>query len=199
MNRLELPVSVKTIKAVVVENDIIVLAVPYSAVPEVTAEIKEIAANKIIIDATNPFEISPEGYVISPLGPTITAGSRMATLLPKSLAGVFDGGRCTVTPDFDAAIEGADVVMALRIQQERQASGLIPSLREYIRGYQVNASRLSRAQAGALVMHPGPKNEGIELAPEVAEGINAVIEEQVTNGVAVRMALLVLMARGRGR
>lgn len=122
-----------------------------------------------------------------------------ATLLPKSLAGVFDGGRCTVTPDFDAAIEGADVVMALRIQQERQASGLIPSLREYIRGYQVNASRLSRAQAGALVMHPGPKNEGIELAPEVAEGINAVIEEQVTNGVAVRMALLVLMARGRGR
>jgi aspartate carbamoyltransferase catalytic subunit len=122
-----------------------------------------------------------------------------ATLLPKTLAGEWEGGSCRVTPDLDDAIAGADAVMALRIQKERQEGGLIPSLREYIRGYQVNAARLARAKPGALVMHPGPKNEGVELAADVAEGVNAVIEEQVTNGVAVRMAILLLMAQGRRR
>jgi aspartate carbamoyltransferase catalytic subunit len=87
--------------------------------------------------------------------------------------------------------------MALRMQKERQEKGLIPSLREYITGYQLNARRLALARPGALVMHPGPMNEGIEISPEVAHGLTSVIEEQVANGVAVRMAILYLMATAR--
>jgi aspartate carbamoyltransferase catalytic subunit len=122
-----------------------------------------------------------------------------ATLLPHTLAGQGEHGRCDVTTNFDKALEGADIVMALRIQKERQNSGLIPSLREYIRGYQLNARRLQIANPGALVMHPGPMNEGIEIAPDIAHGLGSVIEEQVTNGVAVRMALLYLITTARAR
>jgi aspartate carbamoyltransferase catalytic subunit len=98
-----------------------------------------------------------------------------------------------VEPDLDRAVEGADVVMALRMQKERQEGGLLPSLREYIQRYQVNRARLARARPEALVMHPGPMNEGVEIAPDVAHGGQSVITEQVTNGVAVRMALLYLL------
>ncbi|HEY3109943.1 MAG TPA: aspartate carbamoyltransferase catalytic subunit [Chloroflexota bacterium] len=98
-----------------------------------------------------------------------------------------------VEPELDRAIEGADVVMALRMQRERQTGGLLPSLREYIRRYQVDRARLARARPEALVMHPGPMNEGVEIAPDVAHGSQSVIAEQVTNGVAVRMALLYLL------
>lgn len=118
-----------------------------------------------------------------------------ATLLPRCLAAREEGpGGCSVSTSLDAAIEGADVVMALRMQKERQERGLIPSLREYIAGYQVNTARLARANPGALVMHPGPMNEGIELSPEVAHGAQSLVEEQIANGVAVRMALLYLIA-----
>ena len=105
--------------------------------------------------------------------------------------------RVNVETDLDRAIEGADVVMALRLQQERMSGGLLPSLREYATLYQVNERRLSKARTGALVMHPGPMNEGIEISPAVANSLQSVIEEQVTNGVAVRMAVLYLLARGR--
>lgn len=120
------------------------------------------------------------------------------TLLPRTLAGPLEKPRLTVTTDFDAAIDGADVVMALRIQRERQQAGLIPSIRDYVRGYQLNAERLARAKPHALVMHPGPRNEGVEIAPDVAASLGSVIEEQVRNGVAVRMAILYLMATARG-
>ena len=99
----------------------------------------------------------------------------------------------------EPALEGADVVMALRMQRERQHAGLIPSLREYCRLYGLTTERLALAQPGALVMHPGPMNEGVEIAPEVAHGAQSVIEEQVTNGVAVRMALLYLLSGGTAR
>jgi aspartate carbamoyltransferase catalytic subunit len=99
--------------------------------------------------------------------------------------------------DLDKAVEDADVVMALRIQKERQEAGLFPSLREYSRLYGLTRKRLAGAKHGALVMHPGPMNEGIEIAPDVAYGAQSVIEEQVTNGVAVRMALMYLLAGGR--
>ena len=102
-----------------------------------------------------------------------------------------------VETSLDRAIEGADVVMALRLQRERQRAGLLPSVREYVRLYQVNEERLARAKAGALVMHPGPVNEGVEISPVVARSLQSVIEEQVQNGVAVRMALLYLLARGK--
>jgi aspartate carbamoyltransferase catalytic subunit len=119
------------------------------------------------------------------------------TLLPRTLAGKGEHGRIDVTSDLEAALPGADVVMALRMQKERQEHGLIPSLREYISGYQLNSRRLALAKEGALVMHPGPMNEGIEIAPEIAHGLASVIEEQVSNGVAVRMAILYLMAMAR--
>lgn len=120
-----------------------------------------------------------------------------ATLLPRTLDGPAERGRVEVTSDFDAAIRGADVVMTLRMQKERQEAGLVPSLREYVAGYQLNARRLALAAPGALVMHPGPMNEGIEIAPEVAHGLTSVIEEQVANGVAVRMAVLYLITTAR--
>ncbi|MEX1255822.1 MAG: aspartate carbamoyltransferase catalytic subunit [Dehalococcoidia bacterium] len=101
-----------------------------------------------------------------------------------------------VEHDLDRAIEGADVVMALRLQRERQASGLIPSLREYSRLYQITGDRMARAKPGAFALHPGPINEGVEISAEVAHGARSLIEEQVTNGVAVRMAVLYLLLRG---
>ena len=120
-----------------------------------------------------------------------------ATLLPPDLLHL---GGDSVSPqlmpgvevdtDLDRAIQDADVVMALRLQSERQQAGFLPSLREYIRRWQVTEDRLARAKTGALVMHPGPMNEGIEISSSIAHGGSSVIEEQVTNGVAVRMALL---------
>jgi aspartate carbamoyltransferase catalytic subunit len=103
----------------------------------------------------------------------------------------------TVETDIDIAIEGADVVMALRLQKERMSGGLLPSLREYATLYQLTEKRLAKAAPGALVMHPGPINEGVEIASAVASSLQSVIEEQVTNGVAVRMAVLYLICRGR--
>jgi len=92
------------------------------------------------------------------------------------------------------AVTDADVVMALRIQKERQDDPLIPSLREYSQFYGINHKLLQKyARPDALVMHPGPINRGVEMNPDVADGKGSVILEQVTNGVAVRMALLYLV------
>ncbi len=101
-----------------------------------------------------------------------------------------------VDTDLDRAIEGADVVMALRLQKERQNAGFLPSLREYIRRWQLTDDRLAKANPSAMVMHPGPINEGIEISASIAHGGSSVIEEQVTNGVAVRMALLFMLTSG---
>ena len=100
----------------------------------------------------------------------------------------------SIEPSLDAAIEGADLVMALRLQSERQQRGFFPSLREYIRRWQVNEARMARANPNALLMHPGPMNEGIEVSSGLAHGERSLIEEQVTNGVAIRMALLYQLA-----
>jgi aspartate carbamoyltransferase catalytic subunit len=108
--------------------------------------------------------------------------------------GAAAGRRFHVTASVDEALRDADVVMALRIQRERMASGLLPSLREYAARYGLTRERLDLARPGALVMHPGPMNEGVEIAADVAAGAQSVITEQVTNGVAVRMALLYLLA-----
>jgi aspartate carbamoyltransferase catalytic subunit len=108
--------------------------------------------------------------------------------------GAAAGRRFTVTADVSAALRDADVVMALRIQHERMASGLLPSLREYAARYGLTSARLALARPDALVMHPGPINEGVEIAADVAAGAQSVITDQVTNGVAIRMALLYLLA-----
>jgi aspartate carbamoyltransferase catalytic subunit len=106
----------------------------------------------------------------------------------------ISGRRFQVTTSIDEALRDAHVIMALRIQRERMAAGLFPSLREYAARYGLTRDRLALARPGALVMHPGPMNEGIEIAPDVAAGAQSVITEQVTNGVAVRMAVLYLLA-----
>ncbi len=111
------------------------------------------------------------------------------TLMPPEAEKAFPGVK--IVHDVDQAMEEADVVMALRLQRERMEGGLLPSLREYVRLYQVYAARL---RPGALVMHPGPVNEGVELAPEMVYSPQSVIQEQVSNGVAVRMAVLYLLA-----
>ncbi len=90
----------------------------------------------------------------------------------------------------DEAVDDADVVMALRIQQERQEAGHLPSLREYSERWGINSKRMALAKTDALLMHPGPMNEGVEISSEVAHGAQSVVEEQVRNGVAVRMAVL---------
>ena len=104
------------------------------------------------------------------------------------------GRRFHVTSSVEEALRDADVVMALRIQRERMAAGLLPSLREYAARYGLTRERLGLAKPDAIVMHPGPMNEGVEIAPDVAAGPHSVITDQVTNGVAVRMALLYLLA-----
>jgi aspartate carbamoyltransferase catalytic subunit len=100
------------------------------------------------------------------------------------------------TDDFDTAIQDTDVVMMLRIQRERHGEVLFPSLQEYAERYCLTQERLRRAKTDMLVMHPGPMNRGVEIAPEVADGLQSVILAQVSNGVAVRMALLYLIVGG---
>ena len=119
------------------------------------------------------------------------------TLLPDRFSEVLNSdGAVRIEHDLDRAIDGADVVMALRIQKERMASGMLPDLREYSRRWGITESRLVRADRRALLMHPGPMNQGIEISPDVAYGEQSVITEQVTNGVAVRMAILYLLLAG---
>ncbi len=122
------------------------------------------------------------------------------TLIPRDFSDGYLGAdghpfaSVEIETNVEAALDGADVVMALRIQRERQAGGHLPSLREYSRMYGINQARLKLASPDVLVMHPGPMNEGVEIDPAVAHGAQSVIEEQVTNGVAVRMALLYRLA-----
>ncbi len=115
-----------------------------------------------------------------------------ATLVPPGLErmGVH------VTTKVDEAVEGADVVMMLRIQLERMQGGYFPSLREYFTTFGMTEARLTRARPDVIIMHPGPINRGVEIASEVADGPFSVILDQVANGVAVRMAVLDLLAGG---
>ena len=131
-----------------------------------------------------------------------------ALLLPRMGASVIACGPPTLIPhgldrmgvettsSIDAACDGADVVMMLRVQHERMHGLFLPSVREYFTLFGLTAERLSRAKADAIVMHPGPMNRGVEIASDVADGNQSVILDQVANGVAVRMAVLYLLAGG---
>ena len=109
-----------------------------------------------------------------------------ASLLPDD--GTLEG--CIVTDDFDAALDGVDAAMMLRLQRERMAEGLVASIGDYHRDYGLNAERLRRAAADAIVIHPGPMNRGIEITSEVADGPQSRVLRQVANGVAARMAVM---------
>jgi aspartate carbamoyltransferase catalytic subunit len=126
-------------------------------------------------------------------------GAKITLVAPPTLLGPAALWRATwpeltITSDLDDAIAGADVVMTLRLQKERMEGGLLPSLREYTRCFGITAERVRLAAPHCVVMHPGPMNEGVEIMPDVAVSTQSAIEEQVTNGVAVRMALLYRLA-----
>ena len=108
------------------------------------------------------------------------------SLMPDD--GTLEG--CKRVSRFDDAVAGADVLMMLRLQRERMEQGLVGSLETYFADYGLDARRLALAAADAIVMHPGPMNRGVEIADDVADGNQSVIFEQVSNGVAVRMAVL---------
>lgn len=124
-------------------------------------------------------------------------GMRVCVCAPRTMMpiGIEQYG-VEYTYDFDAAIQDTDVVMMLRIQRERHGEVLFPSLQEYAERYCLTSERMRRAKPDMLVMHPGPMNRGVEIAPEVADGLQSVILAQVSNGVAVRMALLYLIVGG---
>lgn len=115
-----------------------------------------------------------------------------ATLLPRDIEQLG----VAVHTRIEEALDGADVVNVLRIQRERQQKGLFPSAREYARIFGVNAKRLALAKPDALLMHPGPMNRGLEIAPDIAYGEQSAIQEQVKNGLAIRMAILFLVLMG---
>ena len=124
-------------------------------------------------------------YGLKRMGAEVTVAGP-ATMLPRDMERM--GVRVLST--LEAALDGADVVMMLRIQTERQHQNIFPSLREYAQRFCLTRKNISRAKPDVLVMHPGPINRGVEIAPDIADGPFSVILDQVTNGVAVRMALL---------
>lgn len=133
---------------------------------------------------SNIFGLSTLGADVHVAGPP--------TMLPAAL----DALNVTPHKRVETAMEGANAIMMLRIQKERMGASLYPNDREYFRYFGLDEARLALAAPGCIVMHPGPINRGVELAPEVADGDRNVILEQVANGVAVRMAVLYLVAGG---
>jgi aspartate carbamoyltransferase catalytic subunit len=118
-----------------------------------------------------------------------------ATLIPKELARLG----VKICYDIDEIIDELDVINILRIQMERQKSNLFPSIREYARLFGINSERMKHAKKDVLIMHPGPINRGVEITPEIADGPHSVILQQVTNGLAVRMAVLYLVSSFRDK
>ena len=117
-----------------------------------------------------------------------------STLVPR----VFEQMGCRVTHDVNEAIAGADVINLLRIQHERQRKTMFPSIGEYTALFGLNHARFARTKPDALIMHPGPINRGVEIASDLADCGRSVILEQVTNGLAIRMAVLYLINGGKG-
>ncbi len=129
--------------------------------------------------------------LLSMLGAKVTLVSP-PTLLPVGI----QNWPVTVSYDFDAVIPHVDVVMMLRVQQERMSELFFPNAREYSRYFGLNGERMANMKTGAIVMHPGPMNRGLEISAEVADSARSVITEQVTNGVSVRMAILYVLLAG---
>ena len=130
-------------------------------------------------------------WLLTKLGAHVTLAGP-STLVPR----VFEQFGCRVTYDIEEAIRDADVINLLRIQHERQCKTMFPSIGEYSAMFGLNKERFARTKPDALIMHPGPINRGVEIDSEVADCSRSVILEQVTNGLAVRMAVLFLCARG---
>ena len=124
-------------------------------------------------------------------------GAKVTLVAPPTLLPVgVENWPVDISFDFDSVIPHVDVVMMLRVQQERMTDLFFPNAREYSRYFGLNAERMSLMKAGAIVMHPGPMNRGLEISAEVADSSRSVITEQVTNGVSVRMAILYVLLAG---
>ncbi len=132
-------------------------------------------------------------WLLTKLGARVTLGGP-STLVPRA----FEQVGCRVTHNVDEAIGDADIINLLRIQHERQRKTMFPGIGEYASLYGLNQTRLARTKPDALIMHPGPINRGVELDSEIADSERSVILEQVTNGLAVRMAVLFLVSGGKG-
>lgn len=145
----------------------------------------------IVGDAKHSRVVRSNIYGLTKLGAEVSVGGP-ATLMPMGL----DKMGCKVFDNVHEAIIDADVVMGLRIQLERQKKGLFPSIREYFRFFGVDEDRLKLAKPDAIVMHPGPVNRGVELSTSLIDSDRSVITDQVTSGVAVRMAVMYLLSRG---
>ena len=129
--------------------------------------------------------------LLSTLGAEVTLAAP-PTLLPHAVG----SWPCAVSYDLDSELPKSDVVMMLRVQQERMSAAYFPSVREYSRRYGLDAARMARLPDHAIVMHPGPMNRGVEIAAEVADSSRSTIVEQVANGVTTRMAVLYLLLGG---
>jgi aspartate carbamoyltransferase catalytic subunit len=128
-----------------------------------------------------------------------TLGAEVMLVAPPTLLPIaVDTWPCTVGYDLNAALPKSDVVMMLRVQQERMNAAYFPSVREYSRRYGLDVARMGQLPEHAIVMHPGPMNRGVEIAAEVADSPRSTIVEQVANGVSVRMAVLYLLLGGAG-
>ncbi len=131
-----------------------------------------------------------------------TMGAEVTLCAPPTLMpyGLRDGSlpHVRVCHSLDAAIPEADVLIVLRLQRERQKATFLPSFREYALLYGINAKRLEKAKDNLLILHPGPINRGVEISPDVADGPHSLILDQVTNGVAVRMAILYILGQRGG-
>jgi aspartate carbamoyltransferase catalytic subunit len=126
-----------------------------------------------------------------------TLGADVTLVAPPTLLPVAVGSwPCSVSYDFDSTLPKSDVVMMLRVQQERMNAAYFPSVREYSRRYGLDTARMAQLPDQAIVMHPGPMNRGVEIAAEVADSARSTIVEQVANGVSVRMAVLYLLLGG---
>lgn len=124
-------------------------------------------------------------------------GAKVTLVAPPTLLPVgVDTWPCTVSYDFDSVVPFVDVVMMLRVQQERMTDFYFPNAREYSRYFGLNTDRMKAMKADSIVMHPGPMNRGLEISAEVADSPRSVITEQVTNGVSVRMAILYVLLTG---
>jgi aspartate carbamoyltransferase catalytic subunit len=124
-------------------------------------------------------------------------GAKVTLVAPPTLLPVgVESWPASVSYDFDSVIPFVDVVMMLRVQQERMTEMYFPNAREYSRYFGLNSDRMKSMKPGAIVMHPGPMNRGLEISAEVADSSRSVITEQVTNGVSVRMAILYVLLTG---
>lgn len=160
----------------------------------------DVSGKKVVIvgDITHSRVARSNLWGLLAMGARVTL-SGPATMIPMDLlenSGTYSKnnnkgiGDIEIDTNLDRAIDSADIVMALRLQLERQELSLFPTIREYCKYWQVNEERLAKAKQNVLVMHPGPINEGIEITSAVAHGIHSRIKDQVKNGVAIRMALL---------